>query len=83
MRDINLLVWLSQLGLTVAAPPILFILLAVWLRNSYGWGAWVIWVAIGLGIYCAITSLVSALKALSKMTGEKKQDTKIVFNDHQ
>ena len=82
MKDLNLLVWLSQLGLTVVVPPVGFILLGVWLRNRFAWGNWVIWVAVVLGTYCAITGLVSTLKALSRMTGEKKQEKKIVFNDH-
>ena len=82
MKDINLLVWLTQLGLTVAVPPAMFILLAVWLRNSFGWGAWIIWVAIALGIYCAVTGLVSTLKVLSRMTDEKKEPDGVSFNEH-
>ena len=51
MKDLSLLVWLTQLGLSVALPPVCFILLAVWLRDSCGWGGWVLWAGIGLGIY--------------------------------
>lgn len=82
MKDMSLLMWLSQLGLTVAVPPVLLILLAVWLRDQFGWGTWVIWVCVALGLYCAITGLVSSLKTLSRLAGEKKADTKIGFNDH-
>ena len=83
MKDLNLLVWLTQLGLSVAAPPAVFILLAVWLRNRFAWGAWVIWVAIALGIYCAVTGFMSTLRTLSTMAGKKKQEEPAVsFNDH-
>ena len=83
MKDVNLLIWLTQLGLTVAVPPAVFILLSVWLHNSHGWGVWVIWVGIVLGLYCAVTGLTSTLKALSRIS-EKKSDgnDKVSFNEH-
>lgn len=83
MKDLNLLVWLSQLGLSVALPPAVLIWLAVWLRNRFAWGNWVIWVAIVLGIYCAVTGFISSMRTLSAMTGKKKQEAPAVsFNDH-
>ena len=83
MKDLNLLIWLSQLGLTVAVPPVLFILLAVWLQKQLNWGSWVIWVAVALGLYCAITGLVSTLKALSRLSNDKKKPDAVSFNDHE
>ena len=82
MKDVNLLIWLTQLGLTVAVPPAAFILLAVWLRSAYGVGNWVIWVAAILGLYCAITGLMSTLRALSRMTDKKEESKGISFNEH-
>lgn len=83
MKDLSLLVWLTQLGLSVAIPPAALILLAVWLQNRFGWGNWVIWIAVVIGIYCGITGLISSLRALSKIAGDKKQDYPISFNDHE
>ena len=82
MKDISLLTWMTQLGMSVAAPLAGFILLAVWLRNSCGWGIWVIWAAVVLGLYCAVTGLVSTLKALSRMTDKKKEPKGVSFNEH-
>ena len=83
MKDLSLLTWLSQLGLSVAVPPTALILLAVWLRNRFAWGNWVLWVAIVLGIYCAVTGFISSLKTLSQFAGDKKQeDPPVSFNDH-
>lgn len=81
MKDLNLLVWLSQLGLTVAVPPVLFTLLGVWLRTRFNLGIWVILVCVALGLYCAVTGLISSLKILSRQS-EKKPEDKIGFNDH-
>ena len=84
MRDLTLLVWLTQLGLSVALPPAGFILLALWLRNSCGWGSWVLWVGIVLGIIGAIDGLRTSLKAMSRIAKSKKKDDPpaVSFNDH-
>lgn len=84
MKDLKLLVWLTQLGLSVAVPMAGFVLLAVWLRDRFGWGQWVIWAGIGLGLVCAIDGLMNALKALERLS-RKDQDTPpppVSFNDH-
>ena len=83
MKDLTLLVWLTQLGLSVALPPAGFILLAVWLRNQFSWGIWVIWVAIVLGLYFAVTGFLSCMKTLKRLTDDQKKDPPPVsFNEH-
>ena len=83
MKDVNLFVWLTQLGLSVAVPPAAFILIAVWLHKVYHWGTWVIWVAVVLGIYCAITGLVQTVRSLDKLSAPKEDKPKpVCFNDH-
>ena len=83
MKDINLIVWLTQLGLSVAVPLAGFILLAVWLRQNLGWGNWVLWVGIGFGLYSAIHGLVQSLKILARQSEKKDAPPPPVsFNDH-
>ena len=82
MKDLSLLVWLTQLGLSVALPPVCFILLAVWLRDSCGWGGWVLWAGIGLGIYSAVTGFISSLKTMERLSRKKKEQPPVAFNDH-
>lgn len=83
MKNLNLLVWLTQLGLSVALPPLGFILLAAWLKNRWNWGGWVIWVGVILGLIVAVNSLVASLKAMNLMTKDKKEEIPPVsFNDH-
>ena len=83
MKDLSLLTWLTQLGLTVALPPVALILLAVWLRDRFGWGNWVLWLGIILGIYCAVTGFISSMRTVSRFTKEKKQQPPAIsFNEH-
>ena len=81
MKDLSLLVWLTQLGLSTAVPLAGFILLALWLRNSLGWGNWVIWAGIVLGILCALSGLRASLKAMEALS-KNTQDPPVSFNDH-
>ena len=79
-----MLVWMTQLGLSVALPPAAFILLALWLRDGCGWGGWVLWAGIVLGVYCAATGFVSSLRTMERMSKDKKQATPpLSFNDHE
>ncbi len=84
MKQLSLLVWLTQLGLSVAVPPLCTIWLAVWLHNSKGWGQWVIWAGIALGIFFAIDGLRVSLKAMELLSKDKKkkEPPAVSFNDH-
>lgn len=83
MKDINLLVWLSQLGMSVAFPLGGFILLAVWLHRRFEWGTWVIWVGAALGLLFAIDGLRVCLKSLSRLSQRpSKEPPAINFNEH-
>lgn len=84
MKDLKLLVWLTQLGLSTALPLAGFILLALWLRNSCNWGDWVIWVGIFLGTIMAIDGFRTSIKAMDAMSKSKKpaDPPPVSFNDH-
>ena len=84
MRNIKLIVWLTQLGISVALPPLGFIYLAVRLQERFSWGNWVIWAAVALGLICAIDGLRSSLKAMEPATrGKKEKDPPVAFNEHE
>lgn len=83
MKDLSLLVWLTQLGLSVAAPLAGFVFLGVWLHQQFSWGSWVIWAGVGLGVITAISGFSSSLKAMKQMQSEKPKDPPTVsFNEH-
>ena len=83
MKGLNLLIWMTQLGISVAVPPVVFVLLGVWLRDRFGLGNWVMIVAVAVGLICAINGLRSSLKVMERMTEDKKQEKPPVsFNDH-
>ena len=74
MKNLQLLTWLTQLGLSTAVPLAGFVLLAVWLKNRFGLGNWVLFAGIGLGIFSAVDGFYKSLKALDNLTRDKKKD---------
>lgn len=83
MKDWSLLLFLTQLGLTVAFPLAGFILLGVWLRDRFSLGAWVIWAGLAVGLCCAVTGFRDTLRQLRRMTEDGKKDPPPVsYNDH-
>lgn len=85
MKNLNMIVWLTQLGLSVAVPLAMFTLGAIWLRQRFDLGAWVLWVGIGIGFYCAIDGFRHSLKAMERLSQDKKKSDEpppVSFNDH-
>lgn len=85
MKEFNLLVWMTQLGISVAVPPAVCTFAAVWLRNRFDLGPWVIFVGIGLGFYLAADGFRTSLKAMDRMgknSGTDREDPPVSFNDH-
>lgn len=83
MKNLSLIVWLTQLGLSVAIPLGGFVLLGVWLRNQFELGNWVIIVCALVGLICAIDGLRNSLKAMSRLAKDKQEEkTCVSFNDH-
>lgn len=84
MKDLRLLIWLTQLGLSIAFPLAGFILLGVWLHNDLGWGMWTIWVGLVLGILSAVNGFRDSMKAMELMSKDKKkpEPPPVSFNSH-
>lgn len=84
MKEWGLLIWIPQFGISVVFPLIGFIMLAVWLHNSRGWGSWVIWVGILFGLITAAIGFRDTARAMLQMSQKKddQQNPGISFNDH-
>lgn len=83
MKNLSLLVWLTQLALSVAVPLVGFVWLGVWLKSQFAWGTWVIIVCVILGLIFAIDGLRYSLKLMERLAKNETQETsKVSFNDH-
>lgn len=82
MKEISLLTWLTQLGLSVVIPLAGWIFLALWLRSQFVLGDWIVWTGIGFGVISAIDGMIRTLKALSSMEKRNDPQMPVSFNDH-
>ena len=83
MKTGNLLVFVTQLGLSAVIPPVAFVWLAMWLRDKFQWGSWVIVAAVIIGVICAIEGVWNTVKAMERLAKDKKaEEPPLAFNDH-
>ena len=84
VKVVSYMVWLTQLGLSVAGPLVGFILLGVWLHNSKGWGGWVVIVGIVLGLMGAVGGLYTGFKTLHRLTAQDEKTGSVPgYNRHE
>lgn len=84
MKNLNLLVFMTQLGFSVAFPLAGLTVLALWLRERYSLGNWVVYVGIAVGLICAVDGFRMTLKAMERMAKDKREEEEppVSFNDH-
>lgn len=70
MRSLRLLAWITQFGISVAAPPVLCVLLGDYLQRRYALGSWVLWVLILVGILSGVAGLRQSLRSLRRISAE-------------
>lgn len=56
------LAFLSQIGLSLVLPIVLFLMLASYLQNKFGMGDWTTLVALILGLVSGVSSFISFLR---------------------
>ncbi len=76
MKELSMLLWLTQLGASIAFPLGGFVWLAVWLRDKYELGAWIVVAGAVLGVAGAVDGLRYSLKAMELMSRGKKENKK-------
>ena len=82
MKDLQMLTWLTQLGLSTAVPLAGFVLLGVWLRNRFDLGLWVLFAGVGLGLLFAIDGFCRSLKVLGEMSRDKGKTPPVSYGEH-
>lgn len=84
MKVFSLLIWVGQFGFSVLFPTCFFLMAAVWLRDRFGLGLWIVAV---LGILGLMTSFRTAKACLRSILKEIEQSSDRnapppAFNEH-
>lgn len=84
MKYLSLLMWVTQFGFSALFPTCFFLMTAVWLREKFGLGMWIVAV---LGILGFLTSIATARSCIRSLLKEMerisdRKDPPPAFNDH-
>ncbi|MBP3684171.1 MAG: hypothetical protein J6J12_04310 [Oscillospiraceae bacterium] len=84
MKILNLLMWVGQFGFSIIFPTLFFLLMAVWLQNTFSLGMWIIVVLGILGVLTSVSTTKSCIRSLLKATEEASgtSEAPVGFNDH-
>lgn len=84
MKLLNLLMWVTQFGVSVIFPTLLFLILAVWLQSKFSLGIWVVVVCGILGILTSVQTTRACLHSLKRAAEEASgnREPPIGFNNH-
>ncbi len=79
-----LLVWVTQLGFSVAFPLCFFLILASWLRSTYDLGLWIVLLFGALGLLTTISTLRSCIRSLRKevQRSDSQEIPPVSYNEH-
>ncbi len=77
------LVWITQLAFSVVGPLVLCIMGAVWLRDRFELGGWVVVLGVFLGLGGAVSGFRSSLRSMDRAGKEEDRDVPPSFNDHE
>lgn len=65
--------WLTQLGFSLATPPILTLLAAGWCVRRFEIGTWIYIPAVILGIGASISSFLQFAKVMQRRVGQAEE----------
>ncbi|MDD2956468.1 MAG: AtpZ/AtpI family protein [Oscillospiraceae bacterium] len=68
--------FLTQVGLSVAAPLVLCIWGAVWLQSRFGLGGWVVLVGFVLGLGGAVSGFMGFVRYVNREASRRDRDGK-------
>ena len=80
LKDVSLLVFLSQLGLGVVLPLAGFIALGVWLRQWLG--LWGLMACTAIGAFMAVRGFIYTLRIMNRMAKKPEEDV-LSYNEHE
>ena len=83
MKTLDLILWVTQFGLSILIPPCFLLLLAHWLQAKLGWGLWCPLAFFALGILIAISTARANWKFMRKTAEAGSKEPPVSFNDHQ
>lgn len=82
MKILRTLSLLTQLGISLVAPPLLLCWLALYLQDRFGLGLWVMPTAIAIGLLSAFCGVWRLLKSVLRQNDRDDDTPPVSFDRH-
>lgn len=84
MKVLNLLMWVTQFGLSAMLPPCFLLMLAVRLQANHNFGTWIVFAGGVLGLLISVSTVRANWRAMKKAADEVSASgpAPVSFNDH-
>lgn len=87
MKFLSLIMWVTQFGVSLVFPTVVFLWLGFWLQGKYGFGVWIMAVCGVIGFLTSISTAKSCWQSMMRAAREasgKDEDEPppVAFNDH-
>ncbi len=82
-KTFKYLSWLTQLGVSIVAPPLLCVWACWWLQRRFGLGVWVMILGILFGLGGSVSSAAGFYRMMRRQAERDRQEPPPAFNDHE
>lgn len=85
MKFLSLIMWVTQFGVSLVFPMLVFLWLGVWLQDKYGFGVWIILLCGVIGFLTSVSTAKSCWRSMQKEafgTGDQDEPPTVAFNNH-
>ena len=85
MKEWRMLVWITQLGVSVAAPLAGFTLIAIYAQHRWSLPRWIVAVGVLIGLVSAVSNLRMTLRLMKRMDEQnrKSDESTVSYNRHE
>ena len=84
MKFLSLIMWVTQFGVSLVFPTLLFLWLGYWLQGRFDLGVWIMFLCGVIGFLTSISTAKSCWRAMMKEAfgGDGKDEPPVAFNNH-
>lgn len=84
MKFLSLIVWVTQFGISLVFPTLVFLWLGLWLQNKFGLGVWIVLLCGVVGFLTSVTTAKSCWSAMQKEAfgRDSEDEPPVAFNSH-
>lgn len=86
MKFLSLIMWVTQFGVSLVFPTLVFLWLGFWLQGKFGFGVWIVFLCGVIGFLTSISTAKSCwhsmLKAAKECGSQDEHEPPVAFNDH-